>query len=278
MTEFSVWAPQHDRVRVLVDGTPHLMSPDAGGWWRASVEDAGPGTAYAFLLGDDETPLPDPRSRRQPTGVHGASQVYDDSAFFWTDQSWTGRQLPGNVLYELHIGTFTPDGTFDSADRAARPPRRPGRRPGRGAARQRRGRPAQLGLRRRRLVRRHRELRRPGRVQAVRRRLPRPRPRGGARRRPQPPGPLRRLPGPVRALLRRQQHLGPLAEPRRGALGARAPVRDRQRPDVAARLPRRRAAARRRPRAARLPRHAPAGSRCPSRSSPCRRTWAGRSR
>jgi maltooligosyltrehalose trehalohydrolase len=115
VSEFSVWAPQHHRVRVLVDGMPHPMSPDAGGWWRARVEDAGPGTAYAFLLGDDETPLPDPRSRRQPTGVHGASQVYDDSAFFWTDQSWTGRQLPGSVLYELHIGTFTPDGTFDSA-------------------------------------------------------------------------------------------------------------------------------------------------------------------
>ena len=115
MTDFAVWAPQHDRVRVLVDGTPHVMSPDAGGWWRAAVEDAAPGTAYAYLLGDDETPLPDPRSRWQPTGVHGASRVYDDSGFFWTDQTWTGRQLPGSVLYELHIGTFTPDGTFDSA-------------------------------------------------------------------------------------------------------------------------------------------------------------------
>jgi maltooligosyltrehalose trehalohydrolase len=115
VTNFAVWAPQHDSVRVLVDDTPHTMTPEAGGWWRATVEDAGPGTAYAFLLDDDETPLPDPRSRWQPDGVHGPSRVYDDSAFFWTDQSWTGRQLPGSVLYELHIGTFTPQGTFDSA-------------------------------------------------------------------------------------------------------------------------------------------------------------------
>jgi maltooligosyltrehalose trehalohydrolase len=115
VTDFAVWSPQSDRVRVLVDGTPHEMSPDTLGWWRASVEDSSRGTAYAFLLDDDETPLPDPRSRWQPTGVHSASRVYDDSAFFWTDQTWTGRQLPGSVLYELHIGTFTEEGTFDAA-------------------------------------------------------------------------------------------------------------------------------------------------------------------
>ncbi len=116
MTDFEVWAPQRERVRVLVDGTPQDMTrDDGGGWWRAAAADAGPGTAYAFLLDDDETPLPDPRSRRQPSGVHGASQVYDGGGFAWTDQAWTGRQLPGSVLYELHIGTFTPAGTFDAA-------------------------------------------------------------------------------------------------------------------------------------------------------------------
>ena len=117
MTDFQVWAPHRNRVRVLVDGTTHPMDRDGAGWWRATVDGAGPGTAYAFLLDDDETPLPDPRSRWQPTGVHGASRVYDEHGHRWTDGAWTGRQLAGSVLYELHIGTFTPDGTFDAAVR-----------------------------------------------------------------------------------------------------------------------------------------------------------------
>ncbi len=115
MTAFSVWAPTRQRVRVLVDGTPHPMTRDGAGWWHADVEGSGPGTAYAYLLDDDETPLPDPRSRWQPTGVHGASRVYDDASHTWSDGAWTGRQLPGSVIYELHIGTFTPGGTFDTA-------------------------------------------------------------------------------------------------------------------------------------------------------------------
>jgi maltooligosyltrehalose trehalohydrolase len=108
---FTVWAPEQDRVRVRVDGVDHEMTRGDGGWWRADVE----GTDYAFLLGDDEKAYPDPRSAWQPKGVHEASRRYDHSAFAWTDQSWTGRALPGSVLYELHIGTFTPGGTFDSA-------------------------------------------------------------------------------------------------------------------------------------------------------------------
>jgi maltooligosyltrehalose trehalohydrolase len=107
---FTVWAPEQDRVRVRVDGVDHEMTRD-GEWWRSDVS----GTDYGFLLGDSEEPLPDPRSLRQPEGVHGLSRVYDHDAFEWTDQSWTGRALPGGVLYELHIGTFTPGGTFDSA-------------------------------------------------------------------------------------------------------------------------------------------------------------------
>jgi maltooligosyltrehalose trehalohydrolase len=98
-------------VQVRVDGTDHAMASVDGGWWLAEVS----GTDYAFLLGDDETALPDPRSAWQPDGVHKQSRVYDQTAFTWTDQSWTGRALPGSVLYELHIGTFTPAGTFDAA-------------------------------------------------------------------------------------------------------------------------------------------------------------------
>ena len=115
MAEFVVWAPLKKRVRVLVDNREHDMVEESGGWWHVDVPGAGPGTAYSFLLDDDETPLPDPRSLWQPTGVHSASRLYDHDAFFWSDHAWTGRQLPGSVLYELHIGTFTDGGTFDSA-------------------------------------------------------------------------------------------------------------------------------------------------------------------
>jgi maltooligosyltrehalose trehalohydrolase len=115
VADFAVWAPLRNRVRVLVDGQPHPMERDFTGWWRTAVDGVASGAAYAFLLDDDETPLPDPRSRWQPTGVHAASRLYDDDWYLWTDRLWTGRQLPGSVLYELHIGTFTPAGTFDSA-------------------------------------------------------------------------------------------------------------------------------------------------------------------
>ncbi|MEU5695628.1 malto-oligosyltrehalose trehalohydrolase [Actinosynnema sp. NPDC020468] len=106
---FSVWAPARDGVLVRVDGVDHEMTAGADGWWHADVV----GTDYAFVLDGDA--LPDPRSRWQPDGVHGPSRVYDHAAFGWTDAGWTGRALPGAVLYELHIGTFTPEGTFDGA-------------------------------------------------------------------------------------------------------------------------------------------------------------------
>lgn len=115
MTTFEVWAPDTHRVRIRIEGNDHHLEPAGGGWWRIDLPEAGPGTDYAYLLDDSETPRPDPRSRWQPDGVHGPSRVYDDTAFAWSDESWTGKQLPGSVLYEMHIGTFTPDGTFDSA-------------------------------------------------------------------------------------------------------------------------------------------------------------------
>ncbi|WP_422751884.1 malto-oligosyltrehalose trehalohydrolase [Micromonospora sp. WMMD708] len=116
MTEFTVWAPDVARLRLRLPGVAdHDMRAGPDGWWRVEVPDAGPGTDYAFLLDDEDTPLPDPRSAWQPAGVHGPSRRYDHAAFDWTDQGWTGRQLPGSILYELHIGTFTPQGTFDAA-------------------------------------------------------------------------------------------------------------------------------------------------------------------
>jgi len=114
MTDFAVWAPRPERVRVNVDGTLHPMTPSDDGWWRADV-DARPDARYGFVLDDDPTVLPDPRSPRQPDGVHERSQLWDASAATWTDADWHGRSIEGAVLYELHVGTFTAAGTFDSA-------------------------------------------------------------------------------------------------------------------------------------------------------------------
>lgn len=114
MTEFAVWAPLPDRVRLDVDGTLHEMTPAADGWWRTEVscrDDA----RYGFVLDEDETVLPDPRSARQPDGVHGRSQLWQPAPDTWTDRGWTGRSICGGVVYELHTGTFTPEGTFDAA-------------------------------------------------------------------------------------------------------------------------------------------------------------------
>jgi len=141
MPEVSVWAPNADRVRVAIGepgleiGEPGLeigepdgrgepveyppstttgLQPAGGGWWRADVAEALPGREYGFLLNDDEQVLPDPRSRRQPRGVHQPSRFYADD-FAWTDAGWPGHGLPDSVIYELHIGTFTEAGTFDAA-------------------------------------------------------------------------------------------------------------------------------------------------------------------
>jgi maltooligosyltrehalose trehalohydrolase len=112
--EFRVWAPRPGALEVVVDGEPHPMTPAGGGWWSAAVAGAGPGTRYAFCL-DGGPPRPDPRSASQPEGVHGPSEVVDHGTFPWSDQAWRGVPLAGSVLYELHVGTFTPEGTFDAA-------------------------------------------------------------------------------------------------------------------------------------------------------------------
>ena len=114
MTEFAVWAPRPERVRLDVDGTLYPMSRSDDGWWRADV-DARPDARYGFVLDDDPTVLPDPRSPRQPDGVHGRSQLWQPAPDAWTDSDWPGRSIEGRVIYELHVGTFTPGGTFDSA-------------------------------------------------------------------------------------------------------------------------------------------------------------------
>ncbi|MFE4953612.1 malto-oligosyltrehalose trehalohydrolase [Streptomyces sp. NPDC056653] len=116
---FEVWAPEADSVRLRLAGALRPMTRDEvrTGWWTADAE-AADGDRYGFVL-DDGPVLPDPRSRRQPDGPDGESAVVTQEAYPWR-AAWTGRGLPGAVLYELHIGTYTEEGTFDAA--AARLP------------------------------------------------------------------------------------------------------------------------------------------------------------
>ncbi len=101
-------------VRVRIDGTDHDMARTPDGWWRAEI-DVTAGARYGFVLDDAPAVLPDPRSTRQPDGPHALSQVHDLDPVGWTDAEWTGRQLAGNVVYALDVGTFTETGTFDAA-------------------------------------------------------------------------------------------------------------------------------------------------------------------
>ncbi|MFJ8490238.1 malto-oligosyltrehalose trehalohydrolase [Streptomyces sp. NPDC094038] len=112
--QFEVWAPQADRVTLHCDGATHALErdPERSGWWTGEA-DAEDGTRYGFAL-DDGPVLPDPRSRRQPDGPDGLSAVVDHERHEWR-AAWPGRALPAAVLYELHVGTYTPEGTLDAA-------------------------------------------------------------------------------------------------------------------------------------------------------------------
>ena len=116
MHRFRVWAPFARRVSVEAGGAVHAMQgPDDRGWWSRQVENAGPGTDYGYLIDDDPKCYPDPRSQWQPNGVHGLSRIYDQTAFEWSDARFQAPPLASAIIYELHIGTFTPEGTFDAA-------------------------------------------------------------------------------------------------------------------------------------------------------------------
>jgi maltooligosyltrehalose trehalohydrolase len=116
MHEFRVWAPKAEVLAVKIgDRTYPMRESSDMGYWTATVDEAGPGTDYAFLLDEDTTPYPDPRGAWQPHGVHGASRLIDHSAFQWNHPSWHVQPLSAAVIYELHIGTFTTEGTFDAA-------------------------------------------------------------------------------------------------------------------------------------------------------------------
>ncbi|WP_073951375.1 malto-oligosyltrehalose trehalohydrolase [Streptomyces kebangsaanensis] len=113
--QFEVWAPQAGRVTLQCDGATRALErdPERAGWWTGEAE-ASDGSRYGFAL-DGGPVLPDPRSRRQPDGPDGSSAVVEHGRYAWRSGAWGGRPLPGAVLYEMHVGTYTREGTFDAA-------------------------------------------------------------------------------------------------------------------------------------------------------------------
>ena len=118
---FRVWAPAAQDVAVVLEegndqrGLVCALTPEGKGWFSGRLEGVGAGTRYRYRLGQDR--YPDPASRFQPEGPHGPSEVIDPSTFRWTDAGWKGIHRKGQVLYEMHIGTFTPEGTWEAAAR-----------------------------------------------------------------------------------------------------------------------------------------------------------------
>jgi maltooligosyltrehalose trehalohydrolase len=114
MIELRVWAPAARELQVRLAGDLIPMSPIERGWWIARDPGASQGMDYSFVL-DHGDPLPDPRSPWQPYGVDGPSRVVDHSTFSWHDRAWQPPPLSSAIIYELHVGTFTPEGTFAGA-------------------------------------------------------------------------------------------------------------------------------------------------------------------
>ncbi len=113
--EFTVWAPAHDDVALQIVSPENNLIPmekDEQGYWKTTAEGIEPGTLYFYKIAGDDRP--DPASQYQPKDVHGPSCVVDHSKMNWTDAGWSGIPLEEMIIYELHVGTFTPEGTFES--------------------------------------------------------------------------------------------------------------------------------------------------------------------
>ena len=113
---FRVWAPGRKRVAVVIGQAPDLeLAPEANGYFSGTFENAAAGALYQFRLDGDARGYPDPASRFQPMGHDGPSQIVDPDAYSWNDDAWRGLAREGQVLYEMHVGTFTPEGTWRAA-------------------------------------------------------------------------------------------------------------------------------------------------------------------
>ena len=247
---FKVWAPRAKDVVVHVaEGAgagDHPLTRVEGerGVWSALVPHVVAGDRYGFRI-DGGDPLPDPVSRSQPDGVHGLSEVVDPTQFAWEDGNWPGMSLPDFVIYELHVGTFTPEGTFDAIVPRLGQLAALGRDGDRADAGGGVPRCAQLGLRRRAPLRAAPRLRRARWPAPPRERRAPARARRRARRRVQPRRAGGELPRPVRSLLHRglSHAVGARGELRRAGQRRRAALGARQRDVLDPRVPHRRAAA-----------------------------------
>jgi maltooligosyltrehalose trehalohydrolase len=115
-THFRVWAPRRRSVKVIFTNgcNPVVLADEGNGYFSGLASAVSAGTCYKYQL-DQEGEYPDPASRYQPTGPHGFSEVIDPDSFPWTDADWPGVKLEGQVIYEVHLGTFTPGGTWLTA-------------------------------------------------------------------------------------------------------------------------------------------------------------------
>jgi maltooligosyltrehalose trehalohydrolase len=121
---FRVWAPKPKRIYLVVNGASanspreeFRLQDEGNGYFSLLTDRATAGTRYGFRLDRSDRILPDPASRFQPDGPVGLSQVVDPSTFKWTDEKWEGAGTRGQVIYEMHLGTFTPEGTYAAAAR-----------------------------------------------------------------------------------------------------------------------------------------------------------------
>jgi maltooligosyltrehalose trehalohydrolase len=113
---FRTWAPIRERLEVVIEGGPTAeLRAEGDGWFSGLVEGVEAGTRYRYRLDGGSSLFPDPASRFQPDGPHGPSVVVEPRGFAWTDSAWAGVPAEGQVLYELHVGTFTPEGTWAAA-------------------------------------------------------------------------------------------------------------------------------------------------------------------
>ena len=112
---FRIWAPLPKKIALVVDGVEHALEAEEGGYRSAYVASARAGSRYGYVVESGRRALPDPASRAQPEGPHELSAVADPSVYCWTDLAWPGVRRDGQVIYEMHVGTFTREGTWAAA-------------------------------------------------------------------------------------------------------------------------------------------------------------------